>query len=62
MKKILTEKNLAAILFVLVLVAFSLAHEDSKKRNNYFQAEFSSADPGTSASLDIKKESNTSQP
>lgn len=36
MKKIFSEKNLAGFLFALVIVAFSLAHEDSKKRNyNY---------------------------
>lgn len=36
MKKILSEKNFAALLFVLVIVAFSFAHEDSKKRSlNY---------------------------
>lgn len=62
MKKILTERNLAAVLFVLVMVAFSLAHEDSKKRNNYYQAGFSATDPGTSASLDIKKETASVQP
>jgi hypothetical protein len=36
MRKILSEKNIAAFLFVLVILAFSLAHEDSKKRSlNY---------------------------
>lgn len=36
MRKILSEKNIAALLFVLVIVAFSFAHEDSKKRSlNY---------------------------
>jgi len=36
MRKILSEKNLAAFLFVLVILAFSFAHEDSKKRSlNY---------------------------
>jgi len=36
MRKILSEKNVAAILFVLVILAFSFAHEDSKKRSlNY---------------------------
>jgi hypothetical protein len=36
MKKILSEKNIAAILFLLVFIVFSFAHEDSKKRySNY---------------------------
>ena len=36
MRKILSEKNIAGLLFVLVFVAFSFAHEDSKKRSlNY---------------------------
>jgi hypothetical protein len=38
MRKILSEKNVAAILFVLVLVAFSFAHEDSKKRSHDYNA------------------------
>jgi len=36
MRNILSEKNIAAFLFVLVILAFSFAHEDSKKRSlNY---------------------------
>lgn len=36
MRKILSEKNIAGFLFVLVILAFSFAHEDSKKRSlNY---------------------------
>lgn len=36
MRKILSERNIATLLFVLVLLAFSFAHEDSKKRSlNY---------------------------
>ena len=31
MKRILSEKNLVVVLFVMVLVIFSLAQEDSKK-------------------------------
>lgn len=31
MKAILSEKNLVVVLFVMVLVTFSLAQEDSKK-------------------------------
>lgn len=36
MRKILSEKNIASLLFILVIIAFSFAHEDSKKRSlNY---------------------------
>jgi hypothetical protein len=36
MRKILSEKNIAGLLFVLVILSFSFAHEDSKKRSlNY---------------------------
>jgi len=36
MRKILSERNIAGLLFVLVIIAFSFAHEDSKKRSlNY---------------------------
>jgi hypothetical protein len=31
MKAILSEKNLVMVLFVMVFIIFSLAHEDSKK-------------------------------
>ena len=36
MKRILTERNIAGILFIMVMVVFSFAHEDSKKRNNHY--------------------------
>jgi len=36
MRKILSERNIAGLLFVLVILSFSFAHEDSKKRSlNY---------------------------
>lgn len=38
MRKILSEKNVAAVLFVLVILAFSFAHEDSKKRSQNYDA------------------------
>jgi hypothetical protein len=38
MRKILSEKNVAAVLFVLVILAFSFAHEDSKKRSLNYNA------------------------
>ena len=36
MRKILSERNVAAFLFVLVILAFSFAHEDSKKRSSNY--------------------------
>ena len=36
MKSMLSERNFAAILFVMVLIAFSFAHEDSKKRDVFY--------------------------
>jgi hypothetical protein len=36
MKKILSERNIAGMLFILVMVAFSFAYEDSKKRNKHY--------------------------
>jgi hypothetical protein len=36
MKPILSEKNLVVILFIMVLVTFSLAQEDSKKMEKMY--------------------------
>ena len=36
MKSILSEKNLVVVLFVMVLVTFSLAQEDSKKMTSVY--------------------------
>ena len=36
MKAILSERNLVIVLFVMVLVTFSLAQEDSKKMEKMF--------------------------
>ena len=36
MRAVLSEKNLVIVLFILVLVAFSFAHEDSKKMEQVF--------------------------
>jgi len=49
MRKILSEKNIAAFLFVLVILVFSFAHEDSKKRSlNYnVSSEYLSPDKRT---------------
>ena len=38
MKPILSEKNIVVVLFVMVLVTFALAQEDSKKMENGFSA------------------------
>lgn len=46
MKTILSERRLVVLLFVLVLVCFSLAHEDSKKLERiYYQNAASAAAP-----------------
>ena len=37
MRSILSERNLVGVLFVMVLVTFSLAHEDTKKMEQIFQ-------------------------
>jgi uncharacterized lipoprotein YehR (DUF1307 family) len=36
MKKILSERNLVVVLFVMVLITFSLAQEDSKKMERMY--------------------------
>lgn len=36
MKRILSEKNVVIVLFVLVLITFSLAQEDSKKMERMY--------------------------
>jgi hypothetical protein len=57
MKKILSEKNIAGVLFILVLVIFSFAHEYSKKRNERYNVSVPSiSSENTSASIiTIKK-------
>jgi hypothetical protein len=36
MKRVLKEKNIAIVLFVLVLITFSFAHRDSKKLSQLY--------------------------
>lgn len=36
MKKILQEKNIVIVLFILVLITFSFAHRDSKKLSQFY--------------------------
>jgi len=43
MKRILSEKNLVVVLFVLVLITFALAQEDTKKMERAFAGVNSSA-------------------
>lgn len=47
MKAILSERNLVVVLFVMVLITFSLAQEDSKKMEKMY----TTAIPGTVATL-----------
>ena len=63
MKKILSERNIAALLFLVVIVVFSFAHEDSKKRQSNYSTSFPSiSKENTSASITsekVRKEVNT---
>ena len=43
MRAILSERNMVVILFVMVLITFSLAHEDSKKMQPIYTGINSSA-------------------
>jgi hypothetical protein len=45
MRKILSEKNIAGLLFVMVIIAFSFAHEDSKKRSSNYNVSTHSTSP-----------------
>lgn len=52
MKQILSEKNIAAFLFIVVMVIFSLAHEDSKKRSGSYSATSGTEMPGNRTTPD----------
>lgn len=57
MKKILSERNIAGMLFILVMVAFSFAHEDSKKRNKHYISSTPSVSAAkTTATINTGKE------
>jgi len=60
MRKILSERNIASLLFVMVIVAFSFAHEDSKKRSlNYNVSTHSvSSENPSSLSANTQKKSD----
>jgi hypothetical protein len=45
MRNLLSEKNVAALLFVMVIIAFSFAHEDSKKRSSNYNVSSQSVSP-----------------
>jgi len=49
MRKILSEKNIASLLFVMVIIAFSFAHEDSKKRSLNYNVSTHSVSPEKSS-------------
>lgn len=60
MKKILSEKNIAGLLFVMVIIAFSFAHEDSKKRSlNYNVSTHSVSPEKSSSSLSANTQKNS---
>jgi len=50
MRKILSERNIASLLFVMVIIAFSFAHEDSKKRSSNYNVSTQSVSPETRSS------------
>jgi hypothetical protein len=57
MRKILSEKNLVVVLFVLVLVFFAMAQEDTKKIERMYQnssSSTSSLDEGLQTQPGIK--------
>jgi len=59
MRKILSERNIASLLFVMVLIAFSFAHEDSKKRSlNYNVSTHSVSPENPSLSTNTQKKSD----
>ena len=60
MRKILSEKNIAGLLFVMVIIAFSFAHEDSKKRSlNYNVSSHSVSPEKPSSSLSANSQKNS---
>jgi hypothetical protein len=60
MRKILSEKNIAGLLFVLVILAFSFAHEDSKKRSLNYNVSTHSVSPEKSSPSLSANTQNTS--
>lgn len=65
MRKILSEKNLVVVLFVLVLVFFAIAQEDAKKIEKMYQnagSSTSSLDETLQAQTGTKTESKMNLP
>jgi prephenate dehydratase len=61
MKRILSEKNLVVVLFVMVLITFSLAQEDSKKMEKmYSGATTATASSFLKQQADSKSSNSTS--
>jgi len=61
MTKLLSEKNIAGFLFVMVIIAFSFAHEDSKKRSLNYDVSTRSESPekpSSSLSANTQKSSD----
>jgi hypothetical protein len=54
MKRLLTEKTLAAILFVLVLITFSLAQNETKKIQQLYGMPASSIEQSTGPAGEAK--------
>ena len=60
MRKILSEKNIAGLLFIMAIIAFSFAHEDSKKRSLDYNVSAHSASPEkTSSALSATTQKNS---
>ena len=52
MRSFLSERNIVVVLFVLVLVTFSLAHEDTKKMEQIYQISTSPTAESANPSID----------
>jgi hypothetical protein len=58
MKKILSEEKIAGILFMVVMIVFSFAHEDSKKRNSHYSTSFPEISISRPASVQMVENSS----
>ena len=54
MKKILTEKNVAVVLFVMVLISFSFAQNETKKIEHLYNGGQSSLNRSSTIKLEAK--------
>ena len=62
MKQILSEKNIVVVLFVMVLITFSLAQEDSKKMEKLYSGGATAAVASGFLKQDELKTTNSSNP